>query len=62
MQIFRRKHLNAFFSIFAGQAKPSTSGYANDSFVTPQKSRKSKKPLITFSSDEEEDDDEGERS
>nr|XP_040021612.1 condensin complex subunit 1 [Gasterosteus aculeatus aculeatus] len=41
-----------------GQAKPSTSGYANDSFVTPQKSRKSKKPLITFSSDEEEDDDE----
>ncbi|XP_068592223.1 condensin complex subunit 1 [Cebidichthys violaceus] len=38
-----------------GQAKPSVSGHGDDSFVTPQKSRKSKKPVITFSSDEEED-------
>uniref|UniRef100_A0A673ABF4 Condensin complex subunit 1 n=1 Tax=Sphaeramia orbicularis TaxID=375764 RepID=A0A673ABF4_9TELE len=30
----------------------------DDSFMTPQKSRKSKKPVITFSSDEEEDEDE----
>ncbi|TNN51907.1 Condensin complex subunit 1 [Liparis tanakae] len=37
-----------------GQAKPSVSG-CDDSFVTPRKSRKSKKPVITFSSDEEED-------
>uniref|UniRef100_A0A8C9YET3 Condensin complex subunit 1 n=1 Tax=Sander lucioperca TaxID=283035 RepID=A0A8C9YET3_SANLU len=44
-----------------GQAKPSVSGRSNDSFVTPQKSRKSKKPAITFSSDEEEDE-EGECS
>lgn len=43
----------------AGQAKPSVSGRGNDSFVTPQKSRKSKKPMITFSSDEE--DEEGEQ-
>ncbi|KAK9513973.1 hypothetical protein VZT92_027466 [Zoarces viviparus] len=41
-----------------GQAKPSVSGPGDDSFVTPQKSRKSKKPVITFSSDEEEEDDE----
>ncbi|XP_044064795.1 condensin complex subunit 1 [Siniperca chuatsi] len=38
-----------------GQAKPSVSGCGDDSFVTPQKSRKSKKPVITFSSDEDED-------
>ncbi|XP_034466907.1 condensin complex subunit 1 isoform X2 [Hippoglossus hippoglossus] len=38
-----------------GQAKPSSSSHSDDSFVTPQKSRKSKKPVITFSSDEEED-------
>ncbi|XP_049439527.1 condensin complex subunit 1 isoform X2 [Epinephelus fuscoguttatus] len=38
-----------------GQAKPSVSSCGDDSFVTPQKSRKSKKPVITFSSDEEED-------
>ncbi|KAM9352803.1 condensin complex subunit 1 [Symphorus nematophorus] len=38
-----------------GQAKPSVSGHGEDSFVTPQKTRKSKKPVITFSSDEEED-------
>ncbi|XP_070691964.1 condensin complex subunit 1 [Pempheris klunzingeri] len=38
-----------------GQAKPSVSSHGDDSFVTPQKSRKSKKPVITFSSDEEED-------
>lgn len=43
-----------------GQAKPSVSSRGDDSFVTPQKSRKSKKPVITFSSDEEEDE-EGER-
>ncbi|XP_075965648.1 condensin complex subunit 1 [Anarhichas minor] len=41
-----------------GQAKPSVSGCGDDSFVTPQKSRKSKKPVITFSSDEEEEDEE----
>ncbi|KAM7383301.1 hypothetical protein PAMP_002967 [Pampus punctatissimus] len=40
-----------------GQSKPSVSSRAADSFVTPQKSRKSKKPVITFSSDEEEDED-----
>ncbi|XP_038567079.1 LOW QUALITY PROTEIN: condensin complex subunit 1 [Micropterus salmoides] len=40
-----------------GQAKPSVSGRGNDSFVTPQKSRKSKKPMITFSSDEEDEED-----
>ncbi|XP_076593512.1 condensin complex subunit 1 isoform X2 [Chaetodon auriga] len=38
-----------------GQAKPSVSGHSSVSYVTPQKSRKSKKPVITFSSDEEED-------
>ncbi|XP_035991022.1 condensin complex subunit 1 isoform X2 [Fundulus heteroclitus] len=38
-----------------GQTKSSVSSQ-NDSFVTPQKSRKSKKPAITFSSDEEEED------
>uniref|UniRef100_A0A4W6DE00 Condensin complex subunit 1 n=1 Tax=Lates calcarifer TaxID=8187 RepID=A0A4W6DE00_LATCA len=37
------------------QTKPSGSSHGDDSFVTPQKSRKSKKPVITFSSDEEED-------
>uniref|UniRef100_A0A673AB48 Condensin complex subunit 1 n=2 Tax=Sphaeramia orbicularis TaxID=375764 RepID=A0A673AB48_9TELE len=41
-----------------GQTKPSVSGKGDDSFMTPQKSRKSKKPVITFSSDEEEDEDE----
>uniref|UniRef100_A0A4W6DDL2 Condensin complex subunit 1 n=1 Tax=Lates calcarifer TaxID=8187 RepID=A0A4W6DDL2_LATCA len=40
---------------------PSGSSHGDDSFVTPQKSRKSKKPVITFSSDEEEDE-EGECS
>lgn len=38
----------------AGQAKPSVSA-RDDSFVTPQRTRKPKKPVITFSSDEEED-------
>ncbi|XP_074539179.1 condensin complex subunit 1 isoform X1 [Halichoeres trimaculatus] len=38
-----------------GQAKPSVSSRADESFVTPRKTRKSKKPVITFSSDEEED-------
>ncbi|KAK2910105.1 condensin complex subunit 1 [Channa argus] len=38
-----------------GQTKPSVSSCVDDSFVTPQKSRKSKKPMITFSSDEDED-------
>ncbi|XP_029928829.1 condensin complex subunit 1 [Myripristis murdjan] len=38
-----------------GQAKPSVSSHGDDNFATPQKSRKSKKPVITFSSDEEED-------
>ncbi|XP_061633549.1 condensin complex subunit 1 isoform X2 [Phyllopteryx taeniolatus] len=37
-----------------GQSKPSVSSRSDDSFVTPQKTRKSKKPVITFSSDEEE--------
>ncbi|CAF97847.1 unnamed protein product, partial [Tetraodon nigroviridis] len=37
-----------------GQAKPSVSA-RDDSFVTPQRTRKPKKPVITFSSDEEED-------
>uniref|UniRef100_A0A665TU87 Condensin complex subunit 1 n=1 Tax=Echeneis naucrates TaxID=173247 RepID=A0A665TU87_ECHNA len=41
------------------QTKPSVSSQAGDSFVTPQKSRKSKKPVITFSSDEEEDEEGG---
>ncbi|KAK2844734.1 hypothetical protein Q5P01_011393 [Channa striata] len=41
-----------------GQTKPSVSTRDEDSFVTPQKSRKSKKPMITFSSDEEEEDEE----
>uniref|UniRef100_A0A8D3DD63 Condensin complex subunit 1 n=1 Tax=Scophthalmus maximus TaxID=52904 RepID=A0A8D3DD63_SCOMX len=36
------------------QTKPSTSSHGDDSFVTPRKSCKSKKPVITFSSDEEE--------
>uniref|UniRef100_A0A8C2WHN5 Condensin complex subunit 1 n=1 Tax=Cyclopterus lumpus TaxID=8103 RepID=A0A8C2WHN5_CYCLU len=36
------------------------SGRGDDSFVTPQKSRKSKKPVITFSSEEDEEDEEGE--
>ncbi|XP_015226271.1 PREDICTED: condensin complex subunit 1 isoform X2 [Cyprinodon variegatus] len=38
-----------------GQTKPSVSSHSDDSFATPRKSRKSKKPVITFSSDEEED-------
>ncbi|CAN9513716.1 unnamed protein product [Ophioblennius macclurei] len=39
-----------------GQSKASVSSQGDDSFVTPQKSRKpKKKPVITFSSDEEED-------
>lgn len=48
----KKKHFPLFV---AGQAKPSVSSHGDDSFVTPQKSRKSKKPVITFSSDEEED-------
>ncbi|XP_076010923.1 condensin complex subunit 1 isoform X2 [Genypterus blacodes] len=40
------------------QAKASASSRADDSFITPQKSRKSKKPVtVIFSSDEEEDED-----
>ncbi|XP_073342273.1 condensin complex subunit 1 [Pagrus major] len=38
-----------------GQTKPSVSNRGDDSFVTPQRTRKSKKPVVTFSSDEEED-------
>lgn len=41
-----------------GQSKPSVSSRGDESFVTPQKTRKSKKPVITFSSDEEEEDEE----
>ncbi|XP_023119533.1 condensin complex subunit 1 isoform X1 [Amphiprion ocellaris] len=41
-----------------GQAKPSVSSQGDDTFVTPRKTRKSKKPVITFSSDEEEEDEE----
>uniref|UniRef100_A0A3Q3KED1 Condensin complex subunit 1 n=1 Tax=Monopterus albus TaxID=43700 RepID=A0A3Q3KED1_MONAL len=40
------------------QTKPSVSSHGDDSFVTPQKSRRSKKPVITFSSDEDEEEDE----
>ncbi|XP_077455126.1 condensin complex subunit 1 [Stigmatopora argus] len=36
-----------------GQSKKSVCNRSDDSFVTPRKSRKSKKPAITFSSDEE---------
>ncbi|XP_010765993.1 condensin complex subunit 1-like, partial [Notothenia coriiceps] len=43
-----------------GQAKPSVSSRCDDSFVTPQKSRKSKKPAIVFSSDEEEEEEDDE--
>lgn len=49
---FKKKHFPLFVT---GQSKPSVSSRSDDSFVTPQKSRKSKKPVITFSSDEEED-------
>uniref|UniRef100_A0A3B3C1M4 Condensin complex subunit 1 n=1 Tax=Oryzias melastigma TaxID=30732 RepID=A0A3B3C1M4_ORYME len=42
----------------SSQTKSSVSSHADDSFVTPQRSRKSKKPVITFSSDEGEDDEE----
>ncbi|XP_029958925.1 condensin complex subunit 1 isoform X2 [Salarias fasciatus] len=38
-----------------GQSKASVSSQGDDSFVTPRKTRKSKKPVITFSSDEDED-------
>ncbi|XP_024861527.1 condensin complex subunit 1 isoform X2 [Kryptolebias marmoratus] len=38
-----------------GQSKSSVSSHGDESFVTPQKSRRPKKPMITFSSDEEED-------
>ncbi|XP_068426769.1 condensin complex subunit 1 isoform X2 [Clinocottus analis] len=41
-----------------GQATPSVSGRGDESFVTPQRSRRSKKPVITFSSEEEEEDEE----
>ncbi|KAI9515382.1 hypothetical protein NQZ68_026115 [Dissostichus eleginoides] len=43
-----------------GQAKPSVSSRCDDSFVTSRKSRKSKKPVITFSSDEEEEEEDDE--
>lgn len=46
--------INFMFIFIAGQRKPSVSK-CDDSFVTPHKSRKSKKPAVTFSSDEEED-------
>lgn len=49
------------FVLVTGQAKPSVSDRGDDNFVTPQRTRKSKKPMITFSSDEEEDE-EGECS
>lgn len=39
----------------AGQTKASVSSQGDDSFVTPRKSCRPKKPMITFSSDEEED-------
>lgn len=42
-------------SFVTGQSKPSVSNRGDDSFVTPQRTRKSKKPVVTFSSDEEED-------
>lgn len=38
-----------------GQTKASVSSQGDESFVTPQRSRRSKKQMITFSSDEEED-------
>lgn len=44
------------FFLPTGQTK-SVSSHGDDTFVTPQKSRKSKKPVISFSSDEEEDED-----
>uniref|UniRef100_A0A8C6NIW6 Condensin complex subunit 1 n=1 Tax=Nothobranchius furzeri TaxID=105023 RepID=A0A8C6NIW6_NOTFU len=37
------------------QSKSSISGCDDDAFVTPRQSRKSRKPAVTFSSDEEED-------
>uniref|UniRef100_A0A1A8MLI6 Condensin complex subunit 1 n=4 Tax=Nothobranchius pienaari TaxID=704102 RepID=A0A1A8MLI6_9TELE len=40
-----------------GQSKSSISGCDDDAFVTPRQSRKSRKPAVTFSSDEEEDED-----
>uniref|UniRef100_A0A671WGM8 Condensin complex subunit 1 n=1 Tax=Sparus aurata TaxID=8175 RepID=A0A671WGM8_SPAAU len=43
------------FFFVTGQSKPSVSNRGDDSFVTPQRTRKSKKPVVTFSSDEEED-------
>ncbi|XP_041649382.1 condensin complex subunit 1 isoform X2 [Cheilinus undulatus] len=43
-----------------GQTKPAASGRGDESFVTPRKSRKSKKPVITFSSDEEEEEEDDE--
>lgn len=56
VQIYFCFALKKHFPLFvAGQTKPSVSSRGDDSFVTPQKSRKSKKPVITFSSDEEED-------
>ncbi|XP_072316817.1 condensin complex subunit 1 [Eucyclogobius newberryi] len=39
-----------------GQSKASVSSLDGDSFVTPRKTRKSKKAMITFSSEEDEDD------
>ena len=44
-----------FLFFVTGQSKPSISNHGDDSFVTPQRTRKSKKPVVIFSSDEEED-------
>lgn len=40
-----------------GQTKASVSSQGDNSFVTPQRSRKSKKQMMTFSSDEEDEED-----
>jgi hypothetical protein len=41
-------------SVLPGQSKQAVLSRIDDSFVTPKASRKSKMPVITFSSDEEE--------
>ncbi|CAL8290173.1 unnamed protein product [Merluccius merluccius] len=43
-----------------GQSKPAVLSNLDDSFVTPKPSRKSKKPAITFSSDEDEEEEDEE--
>uniref|UniRef100_A0A672G251 Condensin complex subunit 1 n=1 Tax=Salarias fasciatus TaxID=181472 RepID=A0A672G251_SALFA len=48
-----------YFFPLTGQSKASVSSQGDDSFVTPRKTRKSKKPVITFSSDEDEDEEGG---